>query len=339
MKPAFLPRLLNSPFGDPGLYVGLRYEGRAMLFDLGRLDRRPAADLLKLSHVFVSHTHMDHFFGFDQLLRVLLARDRHLHLFGPPGIIDNVRGKLAGYTWNLVDGYPFVLTVHEVGFEDIREVTLPATDAFRPRDERRRPFSGVLYEGENFLVRAVHLDHRIPCLGFCLEEKTRFNIRPEKLQELGLGAGPWLKSLKQAVRDGLPGETPICARWRDRGEVREVVRPLAQLARELVVSTRGQKLGYVVDVIFTRRNVERIVELIRGADLFYCESLFLDADRDQATQRYHLTARQAGTIARLAGVRRLINFHFSPRYERNPEPLRSEALRTFHGELPPDEPA
>ena len=50
---------------------------------------------------------MDHFIGFDApLLRVALGRGKTLRLYGPPGLIANVEGKLHGYTWNLVDGYP-----------------------------------------------------------------------------------------------------------------------------------------------------------------------------------------------------------------------------------------
>ena len=92
MKSAFIPRLVNHPFGDPGLYVGFRYQGRAMQFDLGRIDRQSATALLKITHVFVSHTHMDHFIGFDHLLRVFLAHENPVDLYGPPGIIANVRG-------------------------------------------------------------------------------------------------------------------------------------------------------------------------------------------------------------------------------------------------------
>jgi len=211
MAAAFAPRLLNPPFGDPGLYVGLRHQGRAMLFDLGRIDRQPAAALLKIGHVFVSHTHMDHFIGFDHLLRIFLARELHLDIFGPPGIIDNVRGKLAGYTWNLIESYPFTLTVHEVGAERIDAVHLPARTAFAPEPLPPRSFDGVLVDTPQFTVTTVHLDHRIPCLGFALAEKTRLNVRPERLAALGVSPGPWLNRLKDGVRDGLPDETPIDA--------------------------------------------------------------------------------------------------------------------------------
>ena len=338
MKAAFVPRLVNPPFGDPGLYVALRYQGRAMLFDLGRIDRQPAAALLKVQQVFVSHTHMDHFIGFDHLLRIFLARDCRLEIYGPPGIIRNVCGKLAGYTWNLVDSYPFVLIVHEVGRERIDTIRLPARTAFSPEQGESRPFDGTLYETAECTVTAAHLDHRIPCLGFALTEKTRLNVRPERLAETGIPAGRWLNQLKEAVRNGLPGDTPILAEWREDGKPRSATSTVERLREQLLVETSGQKLAYVVDTLFNHHNLQRITELVRGADVFFCESLFLDADRDQATKRYHLTARQAGTLARAAGVSRLETFHFSSRYDRDPAPLRAEAQAAFRGELAPDDP-
>lgn len=339
MRSAFVPRLLNPPFGDPGLYVGLRHQGRAMLFDLGRIDRQPAAALLKITHVFVSHTHMDHFIGFDHLLRLFLARELHLDLFGPPGIIANVCGKLAGYTWNLIESYPFTLAVHEVGLEQIDSVYLPARTAFTPEPRGTRPFRGALVETPELSVTAAHLDHRIPCLGFALSEKTRLNVRPERLAELGVPPGRWLNQLKEAVRAGRPDDTPIQAEWHDGAERHAATFTLAELRDRLLVETRGQKLAYVVDTLFSHANLARISMLARDADLFFCESLFLDADRDQASKRYHLTARQAGSLARAAGVARLETFHFSSRYDRDPVPLRAEAQAVFRGELPPDEPS
>lgn len=338
MKSAFLPRLVNGPFGDPGLHVALRWQGNALQFDLGRLDRFPAAEILKLTHIFVSHAHIDHFIGFDRVMRLFLARDARLALFGPPGIIGNVRGKLAGYTWNLVEGYPFVLDVYEVGYEAVQHVRLRATTAFAPEDGERQPFSGVLHEDPAFIVRAVHLDHKIPCLGFALSEKTHLNVRTDELERVGLPPGRWLKLLKDAIRTGQPDDTVITARWIDQGLSREQSFPLGELRERLVVTTPGQKLAYVVDTLFSRDNAARVVELARDADIFFCESLFLDQDRDQALKRYHLTARQAGTLARRAGAKRLEVFHFSPRYDGMAERIYAEAAAAFGGELAPDEP-
>ena len=338
MKSAFLPRLVNGPFGDPGLHIGLRWKGTALQFDLGRLGRFPAAELLKLTHIFVSHTHIDHFIGFDRVMRLFLARNATLALYGPPGIVGNVAGKLAGYTWNLVDNYPFVIEVHEVHPTHVRRVRLPAATAFTVEELASAPFTGRLYEDPAFSVDTTHLDHKIPSLAFALIEKTHLNVRKDELDRLGVPPGPWLNAVKDAIRTQQPDGTTVTARWTHEGTVHEAVLSVAEMRDRLIVDTPGQKIGYVVDTLFSRDNAARIAELMHGADILYCEAPFADADRDQALRRYHLTARQAGTLARMAGAKRLEVFHFSPRYDGQADRLYSEADRVFRGELGPDEP-
>ncbi len=111
MTPIFHPQLVNGPFGDPILYIDIKFAGRALLFDLGDIQALPARKLLRLTHIFVSHTHMDHFIGFDHLLRLFVGRQKTLALFGPAGFIAQVENRLAGYTWNLVEGYDTDLTL------------------------------------------------------------------------------------------------------------------------------------------------------------------------------------------------------------------------------------
>jgi ribonuclease Z len=94
----------------------------------------------------------------------------------------------------------------------------------------------------------------------------------------------------------------------------------------------GQRITYVVDTLFDQPNAERIVALARAADVFYCEARFLDVDRDEAEKRHHLTARQAGFLARAAGVRRLEVFHFSPRYQGMAQAFHAEARAEYAGE-------
>ncbi|MGE0824711.1 MAG: ribonuclease Z [Candidatus Binatia bacterium] len=333
MKAAFLARLVNGPFGDPGLHIDLRWEGRALLFDLGHNDALPVADILRVTHVFVSHCHIDHFIGFDRLLRVFLARDRKLYLFGPPGIIDCVAGKLSGYTWNLVDNYGFAIEVAEIGTEKTRRAVFPAVTGFTAQELPALPFTGVVLDDLAFRIRVAHLDHRIYSLGFALEEKTHLNVDTTVLAQMQLRPGPWLSEVKNAIRRGEDDEFRIVARCRER-HLSESARELrlGELRNSLVRETRGQKIAYVVDTIFTPENAARIAGLAEGADFFFCESPFLNQDEDQATRRYHLTARQAGLLGRMANVRKLIVFHFSPRYAGKGELLYQEALTTFRGE-------
>ena len=91
MNPSFSSYLVNDVFGDPGVYVEIRWSRRALLFDLGQNDALEPTRLLRATDIFISHTHMDHFIGFDAVLRVALGRGKTLRLFGPPGLIDNVQ--------------------------------------------------------------------------------------------------------------------------------------------------------------------------------------------------------------------------------------------------------
>ncbi len=90
MKPSFQTKLLNSPFDDPGLYARILREGRALLFDLGFTTSLSTRDILKISDIFVSHAHVDHFIGFDHVLRLHLKKESPLRLYGPEGFIDRV---------------------------------------------------------------------------------------------------------------------------------------------------------------------------------------------------------------------------------------------------------
>ena len=100
MKSYLSSTLINDPFGDPGLLVQFLYQKRSLLFDLGDISPLSNGELLKVSHVFVSHTHIDHFIGFDRLLRAVFGREKTITFIGPENFIKNVEGKLTGFTWN-----------------------------------------------------------------------------------------------------------------------------------------------------------------------------------------------------------------------------------------------
>ena len=87
--------------------------------------------------------------------------------------------------------------------------------------------------------------------------------------------------------------------------------------------------AYVVDCSFTNANIEKIARLAKDADILFIEATFLEADAALAKARHHLTARQAGTIARLAGVKRLVTLHHSPRYKETGHRLAEEARDAF----------
>jgi ribonuclease Z len=329
----FDPTLINDPFDDPGLYVDLVFERRALLFDLGDLSRLAPRKLLRISDVFVTHRHMDHFAGFDQLLRVFLGREKVVGVYGPTGLIDAVEHKLRAYTWNLIEGYEGNLVFRVTEIDTVGRLTsaqFSGRSQFeRSEGETKQSDDGLLLQEPGLQVRATILDHGEVVLAFALEERAHVNVWRNKVEALGLSIGPWLRAFKEAILRGAPDDTLIDAAWHDRPSERAAALPLGHLKKEIMKITAGRKIAYVVDCSFTDTNVEKIVRLAKDTDVLFIEATFLDADAALAKARHHLTARQAGTIARLAGVKRIVTLHYSPRYKDRGHHLAEEARDAF----------
>lgn len=330
MKPILHPRLTNDVFGDPGLQVQFLYEKRALLFDLGDISSIPNGTLLKVTDVFVSHTHIDHFIGFDHLLRIVFGRGKELRLYGPENFIANVEGKLAGFTWNLVDKYneSICLEVVEVHRDHLRRARFRAIDKFKRSDERQEPFvDGLLLEEPSFSVHTAILEHRVPCLGFAVKEMIHINVRKDRLETSGFSSGPWLNELKQAIFEEKPDDYMIPVSMRGEKESKEMA--LGVLKEDLIFMSPGQKIAYVTDTVYNEENKTRIVDLVKEADIFFCESPFLAEEEERGAERRHLTSRQAGLLAGEAGVKYLRTFHYSPKHKGREAQLREEAQDAF----------
>ena len=335
MRHLFDPRLVNDAFGDPALFVDLRDEGRALLFDLGDVSRLPPRLMLRLSHVFVSHTHMDHFAGFDALLRVVLGRKERLVLFGGPGFVDQLEHRLRSYTWNVVHSYTveLVLEVREVGLGgEGRCARFSSRSGFARDDGQAFVVQDDLLHDEPLLrVRGRFVDHEKPCLAFALEEKPRPRVDKVRLAAEGLATGAWLRELRLAVLSDAPPDTPIRLRWRDRLGEHEATRSVGELARLLLEVVPGQRIGYVTDLRFTQANRRALAGLLAGVDQLYIESVFLTSEADHAARKNHLTARQAGLIARELGARYVVPFHLSPRYSGREAQIEAELHAAWSG--------
>ena len=337
MGSSFLPRLVNGPFEDPALFVPFRYQNRAMPFDLGDITALPARDILKISHIFISHTHMDHFVGFDRLLRIFLGRDKDLFLWGPQGFLANLEGKLAGYCWNLVENYTNRFTLHAAELHPNRAAfkSYPCRNGFQAIGSvREAPFEGIVHSEPAFTVDAVHLDHGIPVLGFAMRERFHINIIKGQLECLGLAPGPWLNRFKAMLHRGADLETKI--------EIPSSQKPgtdvrfaLGELKSAIARITPGQSLAYIADVAGTSQNFMKIQRLAGDVDHLFIEAAFSHAHRDMAARKRHLTTRQAGELARSSRVKQYHLFHHSPRYEECPDMLEAEAQHAFAGHAAP----
>jgi ribonuclease Z len=337
MKPIFQARLVNGVWGDPGLCIDLKFQRRAILFDIGDISSLSTRMLLRVSDIFVSHTHMDHFAGFDHLLRVCLGRDTGVRLYGPGNFISQVGHKLAAYTWDLVQNYTtdFCIEAHELHADGLLHHARFQSRARFAREDlpARRVEEGILLADEQFDVRVRPFAHHdIVSLGFSFEERTHINVWKNRLEERQLPSGPWLTDLKRLARSGAPDTTPVTVRWRTRAGHREESFPLGDLKRDVLEFVPGQRLCYITDVSGDELNRGRIADFVRDADILFIEAVFSDADRELAERKSHLTTVQAGEIARGAGVRYAEPFHFSARYRGEEAGHRGEFVRAWKGE-------
>jgi len=276
---------------------------------------------------------MDHFIGFDQLLRLLLGRAVNLHIYGPSGFLANVIGKLNAYTWNLVQNFQEALTLTATEIQSAQRITqiFNCANGFTPSDPvvetGQEP---VIYNAPALQVRTQILDHHIACLGFAVQERFHINILKTKVAELGLAAGPWVSRFKELVYQGVDPSTEInVPTVEDNKAVR--VFSLAALSKKIARITPGQKLAYITDAVYSNANQEKIINLALDADQLFIEAAFLEEDRQTAMDKYHLTAYQAGTLARKARVRTMTIFHHSPRYHGQGHLLEQEARRAYEG--------
>ena len=333
MRPLLHASLVNGRSGDPALYVETLFERRAILFDLGDISNLSPRKVQRLEHIFVSHTHIDHFIGFDRLLRLLVGRKKTVSLYGPTGFIDQVQHKMHAYRWNLVDRFvcDLVFLVTEIG---------PSFATRKVRFRLKTGFSaealgsgdcadGVLYSEPTFSVSTAVLEHRTPCLGFLIAEAEHVNVWKNRLAEMGLPLGLWLRELKRAVVEDRPGDYLIKVSARPASPDARTMR--LDTLRGLVTVTPGQKVAYVTDVADTSANRAAIVTLVRNADLLFIEAAFAHADAALAEERAHLTTCAAGEIAREAHVRRVEPFHFSPRYAGEEARMLAEVAAAFAG--------
>ena len=163
--------------------------------------------------------------------------------------------------------------------------------------------AGLVEEDGKFRIEATFLEHGTENIGWRVTEPDTVKFRKEDLKKFGID-GPLVRKLEH------DGHLEIQGR---RVHLKEVS-----------FERKGDAIAYVVDT----RPCPQAVELARGAKILICESTYLEQERELAHEYMHMTAKQAATLAKEAGVGQLILTHFSARY-RDVEELALEARTVF----------
>jgi len=154
--------------------IALCYRDEVLLWDCGEGMQRQLilakVNFMRITRVFVTHLHGDHFLGLPGLLQTLGFADRRepLRIYGPPGIEELVERMLA-------------LGEFELGYEVVVE--------------RLKP--GMRVQGNGYEVEAFPVEHGIPAFGLAFRELKGRRFLREKAEALGIPPGPLYKRLQR----------------------------------------------------------------------------------------------------------------------------------------------
>lgn len=308
MKNNFIIKKINSPFEDSAFFIRNVYKKTAFLLDCGRIGNISNSEVLSITDVFVSHTHIDHFYGFDRLLRGFVHADSKIRFFGPPGFINNVKGKLAGYTWNLIKNYTLVIEAVELHEDKIMGAVFKACEGFVPQYyERKRELISL---GDGFTLDYEFFDHGILVLGFRIREDIHVNVKKDALEQHGYKKGPWISNLKAKLRNfDRSGFFEI----EKDGQI--IKKSVSELENELIIYTPPQDITYITDIAPTYDNFKKAVNFAKESHILMMEAMFLKKDLLHAIKKKHLTLELSKEIFKLSNSKFVHFFHFAPKYE------------------------
>ena len=162
---------------------------------------------------------------------------------------------------------------------------------------------GVVHDDGLFKIEARFLSHGIDNVGWRIQEASRVKFDKEKLKLLKV-EGSFVKELQEKGKIQIEGKTILLEE----------------------VSTRRD--GDIFSCVIDTNCCENALLLAKDAKMLLCESTYLEEHKQLAMEHYHLTAKQAASIAKEAGAKELILTHFSARY-RHLQAFEEEAREIF----------
>ncbi|TDG35729.1 ribonuclease Z [Pedobacter changchengzhani] len=208
------------------------------------------------------------------------------HYFGLIGLLSSMH--LNGRTKPMqIFGPPQLLEILEIQFK-YSDTNLRYQLDFFPTNTSA---SEVIFENSDLSVKTIILNHRIPCTGFIFEQKQRqHKLIKDKADTISMA---YYTLLKKGMDVELPDGKMLLSN--DYTTPAEAPRSYA----------------YCSDTLFD----ERYFPTIKNCDTLYHEATFMNDLLDRANETHHTTALQAGEIAKINHVHKLLIGHFSSRYK------------------------
>lgn len=238
--------------------------------------------------------------GFKNLTRIVLSHEHLDHILGVGGLLATFN-MLQPVDQVTVYGSPTVLDRVQQLVSFIGR-KLQYTLQYEVLDD------GLVFTHRQLECHAFPTRHRLrQSYGFVFQEKTKRRFLNDVATQLGVPEGPERRRL-------LAGEA-----------VYSISGQLIYPDDVLGHPEPGKKLVYVSDTVY----FPELSTIAAQADCLIAESTFLDTDAALAAEVGHMTALQAATVARDAGVSVLYLNHLSQRYAQAEHLLLEEARRIF----------
>lgn len=174
---------------------------------------------------------------------------------------------------------------------------------FHPVDTTRQ---AVIYDDRSLTVETIPLEHRVPCCGYLFREKPSLpHIRRDMIDLYQIPMSQ-INNIKA-------GQGYTC----EDGTV-------VPHERLVTPADSPRSYAYCSDTRF----MPSLAESLKGVSTLYHESTYAADNILMAEKYYHSTAAQAATVARDAGVGKLLLGHFSSRYT-DENILLEEARKVF----------
>lgn len=259
-----------TPAHNPSSTV-MSVNGSLFMFDCGegaqKMMQRLHLSFSRLNHIFITHLHGDHVFGLPGLI-------------GSMGLMQRSGG----------------VTIHTFpeGVKIIREILdfFCRDMPFNVEFNEIRPEEAVIYEDRHLTVRTLPLRHRVPAVGYVVEEKPRERHINKAMTDFHQVPVAMLRRIKQGEPFVKPDGTII---------------PVEMLTTP---PTPAVSYAHISDTSY----IPGLAQKIGPVDLLFHETTYLDAEEADAKKRGHSTARQAAMVARDAGAKQLLTGHYSSRY-------------------------
>jgi ribonuclease Z len=238
--------------------------------------------------------------GFKNLTRIVLSHEHLDHILGVGGLLATFN-MLQPVDQVTVYGSPTVL-------ERVQQLVSFIGRRLQYELQYEALSDGLVFTHRQLECHAFPTQHRLrQSYGFVFQEKTKRRFLADVATQLGVPAGPQRRRL-------LAGESIYSTSG-------QLVHPDDVLGPP----EPGKKLVYVSDTVY----FPELSTVAAQADCLIAESTFLDAEAALAAEVGHMTALQAATVARDAGVGVLYLNHVSQRYAQAEHLVLEEARRIF----------